>query len=215
MSEFYEIMTPDLFLLLQRTKKEMFPLECMICYDECTLTNPIVMLPCFHILHEECAKKTIEMSFRNAIHPNMILCTWEFHCPQKDSIDSLSEQGRIIHNALGRNIIPSIPRCEHIPIPNIDVQYISYFSIPYVEQWYEYHKPKENNNNMIIVTIVMLLVISIVMIMLTPLLRILLLCYIMYQMYNFMLYHIELVQTGLQIMLVCVCLTQILSNKIE
>ena len=211
MSEFYEIMTPDLFLLLQR--ENIFPLECMICYEECNMSNPIVMLPCFHILHEECAKKTIEMSFRNAIHPNTILCTWEFHCPQKDSIDSLSEQGRVIYDILCRNSIPSIPRCLHIPIPNRDVQTISYFTIPYVQQWYQQHTPKKDNTSMVVVIVaIAFVIIAIVigMVILTPLLRILLLCYIMYQMYHFMLYHMELVQTCLQIMLVCVCVAQMI-----
>ena len=137
MSEFYEIMTPELFLILKSTHKNIFPLECMICYDECTLLTPIAILPCFHVMHADCANKTIEMSFRNAIHPNTILCTWEFHCPQKDSSDSISENGRLIKQTLGRPVKPLIPRCLHIPVPNVHVDAISYFKLPYVMHWYQ------------------------------------------------------------------------------
>jgi hypothetical protein len=139
MSEFYEIMSPDLFLTLKSTHKNLFPLECMICYDECTLLTPIAILPCFHIIHADCANKTIDMSFRRAIHPNTILPTWEFHCPQKDSRDSISENGRLIKQALGRPVKPLIPRCLNIPIPNVHVDAISYFKLPYVMHWYQHH----------------------------------------------------------------------------
>jgi hypothetical protein len=210
MSEFYEIMSRDLFLSLQRTKRDLFPLECMICYEECTLATPIVMLPCFHILHEECAKNTIEMAFRNAIHPNTTLCTWEFHCPQKDSIDSLSEQGRIIHHALGRHITPSIPRCLHIPIPNREVQYISYFSLPYVQQWYQCHIPKQTTYTMTVLILFMIVTVM-VMMMITPLFRMVILTYMMYQAYCLLCYHVHIVKIVLKIMFVSICVTQILS----
>jgi hypothetical protein len=135
MSEFYELVTPDLFLHLQ--KLDLFPMECMICYDECNQLSPIVLFPCFHIMHLDCANKTIEMSFKNAIHPNTILETWEFHCPQRDSSESLGERERRIKNSIGRDIRPPVPRCGFIPIPDRIVDEINYFSIPYVKQWYQ------------------------------------------------------------------------------
>lgn len=159
MSEFYEIMSPLLFY-----KSKMHPdlsFECMICYDKCDLMTPVAILPCFHMLHEECVKKTIEMEFRTTIQSqsNKTICnSWEFHCPQKDSKDSLSEQGRIIKSILGRNIKPSIPRCLDIPIQNIDM---CYFSIPYVKEWYETHKLKKYNksfsSNEVASTIIMII----------------------------------------------------------
>ena len=134
MSEFYELVTPDLFLHLQ--KLNLLPIECMICYEECNQLSPVAILPCFHIMHIDCANKTIEMSFKNAIHPNSILETWEFHCPQRDSSESLGEKERLIKNSIGREISPPVPRCGYIPIPNRNVDEINYFSIPYVQQWY-------------------------------------------------------------------------------
>jgi hypothetical protein len=140
MSEFYEIMTP---LLFYKSKMHNVSFECMICYETCDLITPIAILPCFHILHEECVKQTIEMSFRSFIQSqsNKTVChEWQFLCPQKDSKDSLSEQGRTIKSILGRNIKPSIPRCLDITITNPDM---NYFSIPYVREWYETHTLKK------------------------------------------------------------------------
>jgi hypothetical protein len=139
MSEFYEVMTPHMVSILK--KLDLFPMECMICYDPCDIPSTVAVLPCFHMIHISCAQKAIEMAFRNAIHPNTILPTWEFHCPQFDSEDSLRESARHIKQALGRKIKPSIPRCEQIPIPNQDIESISYFSLPFVKEWYQKHSP--------------------------------------------------------------------------
>ena len=142
MSEFYEIIKPHLFHNIKK-ETDLLPFECMICYETCDLVTPIVLLPCFHVLHEECAKKTIEMAFHTSIltQSNKTVChTWEFQCPQKDSKQSLREEGRIIKNILGRDIKPVVPRCLEIPITNIDVPY---FSIPFVKEWYEIHKCKK------------------------------------------------------------------------
>jgi hypothetical protein len=137
MSEFYELLTPDMYHLWE--KENIFPLECMICYEQLDLSSPVAIFPCFHMMHVDCATKTIEMSFQNAIHPNTILPTWEFHCPQRDSSESLGEKERRMKDLLERGIKPSIPRCTAIPIPNQNVEEIRYFSIPYVIQWYALH----------------------------------------------------------------------------
>lgn len=144
MSEFYEVLTPEMISILIRLK--LFPMECMICYDPCNKPGTVAVLPCFHMLHIECANKTIEMAFRRAIHPNTILATWEFHCPQYDSFDSLTESARLIKHELGRSIKPSIPRCQNIPIPNQDIELISYFSLPYVQNWYKTHTVSKKSN---------------------------------------------------------------------
>ena len=49
MSEFYEVMTPELVSILKRLN--MFPMECMICYDPCNKVGEVAILPCFHMLH--------------------------------------------------------------------------------------------------------------------------------------------------------------------
>lgn len=134
MSEFYELLTPDMYSQFQ--KCNLGTIECMICYEECNVTHPVAIFPCFHMMHVPCANKTIEMSFKNAIHPNTILDTWEFHCPQRDSSESLGERERQMKQAIGRPIRPPIPRCSYIPIPHLPVDQINYFSLPYVINWY-------------------------------------------------------------------------------
>jgi hypothetical protein len=143
MSEFYEVLTPEMISIMIRLK--IFPMECMICYDPCNKPGTVAVLPCFHMLHIDCANKTIEMAFRRAIHPNTILATWEFHCPQYDSSESLTESARLIKRELGRCIKPSIPRCENIPIPNQEIEHISYFSLPYVQNWYKQNWYKQKS----------------------------------------------------------------------
>jgi hypothetical protein len=111
--------------------------ECSICYEEFGAHEYVALLPCYHIFHEQCIKRHINLLFRNKIRHAIqlnhfpALINYDFSvCPYR--CDSVGEQRRCIKNKANvpMRLLPY--KSIQINSADIDVERFEYWSLPWI-----------------------------------------------------------------------------------